>query len=149
MRGGSERRGIGFPHIRRNPAPLLRTPQVNSRYWIEVSLSRMPWRGFCDLIIKKVKRNTVRENRGGGGFGGGGGGASAAAETKQLGYYAKDKEEELVPPAWEVENGLSPRATWRSLLWLYPCIIGGRVGLVDSAREKNKARAVVEGSAFI
>jgi len=27
--------------------------------------------------------------------------------------------------------------------------IGGRVGLVDSARVKNKARAVVERSAFI
>jgi len=85
----------------------------------------------------------------GGGFGGSGGSGSAGAKTKQLGYYDQETEEELISQAWKVENELSPRVTWRLLLWFYLKNLGGIVGLVDSAREKNKARAVAESLEFI
>jgi len=55
--------------------------------------------------------------RGGSGRGGGG---STAAKTKKLRYHDQNPEEALAPQAWEVENGLGPRVTWRSLLWFYP-----------------------------
>ena len=42
--------------------------------------------------------------------------ASAAAKTRQLGYHDQETEDELVPDALEVENGLNPRVTLRSLL---------------------------------
>ena len=48
----------------------------------------------------------------GGDFGGGGSASAAAqaAQTEQLGYHDQETEEELVPQAWELENGLSSRA---------------------------------------
>ena len=61
----------------------------------------------------------------------------------------KDTEEELVPQAWEVGNGLSSRADLAVALVALSVSHRRESRLVDSAREKNKARAVVERSAFI
>ena len=60
-----------------------------------------------------------RKRHFGGGSGGSGGSASTAAKTEQLGYHDQDPKEALVPQAREVENGLDPRVTWRSLLRFY------------------------------
>ena len=63
-------------------------------------------------------------------------------QTKQLGNHDQDPEEALVPQAWEVENGLGPRVTWRSLLWFYPRFIdiGGK-SVSSIARERKIKRA--------
>jgi len=77
-----------------------------------------------------VRRGNGRH---GGGLGGGsdGGGASAAAKTSGLGHDDKMPAEALMVKTWVLrEDPLS--------------LHEGRVVLVDSAREKNKARAVVE-----
>jgi len=85
------------------------------------------------------------------GGGGGGGGASAAAKTSGLGYDRKIPAEALK----KARRGVALSAqvivgTWvlrESQLSLHT--VGGRVGIVDSAREKNKAHAVAERSEFI
>ena len=41
---------------------------------------------------------------------------SISRSDQELGYHDQETEEELVPQAWEVENGQSPRVTLRSLL---------------------------------
>ena len=60
--------------------------------------------------ISAYTTETSKPDSSGGGLGGSGGGGSAAAKTEQLGYLDQETEEELVPQAWEVENGLSSRA---------------------------------------
>jgi len=82
---------------------------------------------------------------GGSGGDGSGGGGSVAAKTTQLGVDDKRPTLELEQVRW--------KATLDTGLWWTPlaaCALASctleeeSVGFVDSAREKNKARAVVE-----
>ena len=59
-----------------------------------------------------------------------------------LGTMTKPQKKNLVSQTWEVGRGLIPRATLRLLLWHYPRFIdiGGRVGLVDGARARERER---------
>jgi len=97
------------------------------------------------------RRSGVRRGNGrySGGFGGGGGGG-AAAKTKQLGLHDQAPESEL-------EEAQREKAGWDGDMapWVYPGsrpstrINGGRVGLVDSASEKNKRAQRLKFTAFL
>ena len=91
------------------------------------------------------RRSGVRRGNGrySGGFGGGGGGG-AAAKTKQLGLHDQAPEKELEERTERKQDGLGYKVLGLPRLSAFTRIHGGRVGLVDSTSDKNKARAVVK-----
>ena len=102
--------------------------------------------GGGTLRRRRVRRgHTSRERGGGSGGDGSGGVASATAKTSELGHDNKRPMSVLEQARWKAM--LNSGVWWTPLAAcaLASCILQeDSVGLVDSAREENKARAEVE-----
>ena len=75
----------------------------------------------------------------GGGFGGGGGGggASVVAKTNQLGFYDKESSETCKQQGGRPRVGLCRDGARSCVRRTHIRYVGGRVGLVESVREKE------------